>query len=448
MKPTLALLALGLLLFTGVIFAQDSDSQPDSAAISNSDETSPAASPHTQADILADSATISGRAGVLYRNGEPLYPMPPERKALLEEYSDFVDVWRFVDFFSGLLVLGIVLFTGLSHRLSLWAKRLRQSYLVVWLYTTLVVVALSMLSFPFTFYRGYYIEKEFGFLNQTFGQWFGEQLLGLLVVQMLAPIPVYLFHWMVQRFRRWWLVFSIVSMPLLVVLIVLAPVVIAPLFNTYEPLQDKQLEHEILTLAGKAGIEGSDVFQVDASRQSSKVNAYVTGLFGTKRIVLYDTLIKGFTYDEIKYVMGHEMGHYVMRHIWWGLAIAVVFLFASLWIIDKTIHRAAHRFRHHFGFERISELASFPLVLAFLSIIMFVGQPVTNYFSRVMEYQSDRFGLEIARVPTEAAVASFEKLSAYNLSNPDPNPLVEFWFYTHPSLKNRIEEIREFRKVP
>ena len=390
--------------------------------------------------------SITGHAGILMKNGEPLYPLSPERKALLSEYAKTVNTWRFVEFLSGLLVLGIILFTGLSAKLRNWVKGFRNSYLMIWFYTVLVLVVMSILSFPFDYYRDYHLEVTYGFMNQTFIAWFGEQMLSLLIAAILMPIPIWFFYFVVQRFKRWWLAFSIGALPFLVLFIVIAPVLISPLFNKFEPLTDKRLEGEILVLASKAGIEGSDVFEVNASKQSSKVNAYVTGLFGTKRIVLYDTLIKGFTYDEIKFVMGHEMGHYLMRHIWWGLGIAVLSLLIMLWLLNKTIHSAIHRWRHYFKFDRLGDVASLPLVLAYLSIFSFFFQPVTNWASRYMEHQSDIFGMQVTDVSGDEAATAFDKLSAYNLSDPDPSLLVEFWFYDHPALKGRMEFVRQYRK--
>jgi Zn-dependent protease with chaperone function len=217
------------------------------------------------------------------------------------------------------------------------------------------------------------------------------------------------------------------------------------MFNVFEPLKDKHLEGEILALASKAGIEGSDVFQVDGSKQSSKINAYVTGLFGTKRIVLYDTMIDNFETDEIKFVMGHEMGHYVMNHIWWGLSIVVLFIAFAFWLVDKTIRPAIDRFKDRFGFDRLGDIASLPLVMVFISVISFFFNPITNGASRYWEHQADIYGMEITDVSGESAAIAFDKLSVFNLSDPDPHPIIEFWFYDHPTLKKRMEFVRGYR---
>jgi STE24 endopeptidase len=248
----------------------------------------------------------------------------------------------------------------------------------------------------------------------------------------------------ISRFKKWWLGFTIAAIPLMVAAMILIPVYIQPMFNTFGPLQDKNLETKLLDLAGKAGIEGSNVFEVDASRQSEKINAYVTGMFNTKRIVLYDTLVKNFTTDEILFVMGHEMGHYVMNHIWLGLGLGVLFLLLSLWLVNRMVHGFIHRNQRRFRFDRLEDFASLPLILLLITVISFVGQPITNGASRSMEHQADIYGMRITGVNGEVAAQAFDKLSVFNLSDPDPSPLVEFWFYSHPSLKKRMEFVQTF----
>ncbi len=394
-----------------------------------------------------DSTTsdTSEQAGAAASTKEAVYPLSPERQAKLIAYSRFSNIWRFAEFFISIGILALILFTGLSAKLRNWAQAAGKRFLVIWLFLVMFILAEYILSFPFHVYRGFVVENNYGFMNQTFIQWWGEDLLGLLIGCIVAILPMWFFYWLVGKYRKWWLWFSIGAIPFAIFFIVIAPVVISPLFNKFEPLKDKQLETQILALADKAGIEGSDVFQVNASKQSTKVSAYVTGLFGTKRIVLYDNLIDNFSYDEIGFVMGHEMGHYVMHHVWWGLLVAIVFIAFALWLTDKTIHPVINRFKSRFRFERLSDIASLPLVMVYLTIISFIFQPITNSASRFMEHQADKYGLDITDVSGEAAVIAFDKLSVFNLSDPDPHWLIEFWFYDHPALKKRMDFVRGYR---
>ncbi len=420
-------------------------------AVTDETEQEPAVHSEAVEETLVDmdSVGVTGqktKVGATTTDEIALYPMSPERKAKLISYSQFKNIWRFVSFFISIGLLALILFTGLSAKMRDFAQRIRLKFFAVWLFWALFSLVDYLLNLPFTVYRSFVVESNYGFMNQTFVQWWGEDLLGLLITIVIGIVPVWFFYWLVNRMKRWWLAFSIGTIPFVVLLIVIVPVVVAPLFNKFEPLKDKQLEAEILALAESAGIEGSDVFQVDGSKQSTKINAYVTGLFGTKRIVLYDTMIDNFTTDEIRYVMGHEMGHYLMNHLWWGLGVAIIFILFTLWLMDKTIHRVIRRFRTRFRFEQLSDIASLPLVLIFAFAINFVFQPITNSASRFMERQCDKFGMDITGVDGETAATTFDKLSVFNLSDPDPHPLIEFWFYTHPSLKKRMEFARNYRQ--
>ncbi len=428
------LIIAGLTLICVSSILGDTTAVPvDSAAATQVD--TPAQTP---SDSVAVTATQGGSSD------EVQYPLSPERKAKLTAYSRFTNIWRFVDFIASLVIFCIFLYTGLSAKLRTWASSLKSRFLSAWIYLALFLVINYILSFPLSYYREFVVEGNYGFLNQTFMEWWldGLKYLGLAI--LLGIVPMFFFYWVISRFKNWWLVFSLGAIPFMILMIVVAPVFISPLFNKFEPLQDKNLETQILTLASQAGIEGSNVFEVDASKQSEKVNAYVTGLFNTKRIVLFDTLIKNFTVDEIRFVMGHEMGHYVMNHMWIGLGLAIIFLIVALWLVNKLIHGFIQSNVRSFRFDRLEDFASLPLVMLLLTIILFVGQPIMNGASRSMEHQSDIYGMRITGVSGEVAATAFDKLSAYNLSDPDPNALVEFWFYSHPSLKKRMEFVRQF----
>jgi len=396
-------------------------------------------------DSLALEETIAATSEL--ETEPPIYPMSPERKQRLIEYSQFKNIWRFVSFFIGLSILALILFSGLSARLRKWAQRARLRFFVVWLYAILVLAVDYLLNLPFSIYRGFIVESNYGFMNQTFLEWWSEDLLGLLIFAMFAIIPMWFFYRLVARMKRWWLAFSLGSIPFLITLVVLVPVVISPMFNEFEPVKDKVLEAKLQTLAAKAGIEGADVFQVNGSKQSTKINAYVTGMFGSKRIVLYDTMIDNFTHDEIMFVMGHEMGHYVKQHIWWGLALYVAFILFALWLTDRVIHSIIDHFKFRFKFDRLANIASLPLVLIFISIISFLFQPLTNGVSRYMEHSCDIYGMDITDVDGESAAIAFDKLSVFNLSDPSPHPVIEFWFYSHPSLDRRMAFVREYTKT-
>jgi len=423
---------LMLLVFTGLVMAltglaAGEDSLPaDTLAAPTADVEAAA----------ADTASVQG---------DLPYPISPERYDKLVSYSRFNNIWRFVSFLIGLATLALILFAGWSAKFRSWVSGIKPRFFAIWAFLVLILLADYLLNLPFSIYRSFIVEKNYGFLNQTFMEWWTEDLLGLVLSLILSIVPMWFFYWLVSIMKRWWLAFSLGMIPFIVLMVVIAPVVISPMFNNFVPLEDKQLESEIVALAEKGGIGDADIFQVDGSRQSNKLNAYVTGLFGSKRIVLYDTLIRNFSTDEIKFVMAHEMGHYVMHHIWWGLLVTVLFTLGALWLMDVTIRPVIRKFKKRFGFDSLSDIASLPLVLIFVSVIFFVFQPVTNGFSRYIERQADRYGMEMSGVSGEAAAIAFDKLSVYNLSDPDPDPIIEFWFYDHPALQKRMEFVRGFR---
>jgi Zn-dependent protease with chaperone function len=395
-----------------------------------------------------DTALVASVPGPAEAGEEGLYPMSPEREAKLAHYSRFVNWWRFADLVIDVGLLWLLLISGFSARMRSWAQVARKRFLVVWAFLAMFITARYLLGFPFHFYRAFVVENQFGFSNQSFAAWLSEDLLGLLVTAVIGIIPVWFLYRLMERVRRWWLAFTVAAVPFMVFFVVVAPVVIDPLFNKFEPLPESDLRSEINALASAHGLAAADIFQVNASQQSSRINAYVTGLFGSKRVVLYDTMIDNFTIDEVKFVVGHEMGHYLKHHLWWGLLVAVILIGFGLWLISLLIDFPIRRFSHRFGFDRASDIASLPLVMIFAILIFFVIRPIPSAAGRLMERQCDRFAVDVSGVSAGTAVTCFEKLSAYNLSDPDPHPLIEFWFYSHPSIKKRIAFVRSYQPQP
>jgi Zn-dependent protease with chaperone function len=296
---------------------------------------------------------------------------------------------------------------------------------------------------PIDFFRGFLIEHNYGFSNQSVTEWFIEGLKSLGVSTLFLLIVITSLYWLINRFKMWWIYFSIGALPFAIIMIIVLPVLVDPIFNEFKPLKDEKLRSELMAMAGRAGIENPDIFQVDASKQTKKVNAYFTGMLGTKRIVLYDNMINNFSDDEIKFVMGHEIGHYKMNHIWKGLMVAIIIVFVAAFLADKLLSPIIDKYRHKIGFDRLGDIASVPLLFLYVTVFMFLFQPVHNSISRSMEYNSDEYGLRLSGVDEITAVTTFDKLSVFNLSDPDPPAIIEFWFYSHPSLSRRIDYVKE-----
>ena len=423
---------VGIIILLLSIVSQAQDSTFDTTIIQDT-----IASEKLTVDSTVEAAGITDE--------EPIYPMSPERKENLISYSKFKNVWRFFSFFLGLIIMSLFLFTGFSAKLRDWAQIAKYRFLIFWMYLGLFALFNYIIEFPFSFYRSFMVENSYGFINQTFMEWWSEDLLTLGLTILIGIIPFWFIYWLIDIAKRWWLLFSLGSIPFLVLVMIIVPIYIMPLYNDFVPLENEQLRTELLALSDKAGIEDPDLFQVNASKQSTKLGAYVTGMFGSKRIVLYDTMIDNFEMDEIKFVTGHEMGHYVKNHIWYGLLVTILFICFALWLTDLMIHKFIDRFKAKFKFNKLSDIASLPLLMIFLAIISFVFEPVTNGFSRYNEHQSDIYGMEISEVSGESAAIAFDKLSAFNLSDPDPHPIIEFWFYSHPTLKKRMEFVRNYK---
>jgi Zn-dependent protease with chaperone function len=231
---------------------------------------------------------------------------------------------------------------------------------------------------------------------------------------------------------------SLVSIAISFIMIFVQPIWIAPLFNHFGPMKNQALEQQILGLASRAGIEGARVYEVDMSADTKALNAYVTGFGATKRIVLWDTTISKLTPDEILFVMGHEMGHYVLHHIWWSFLFYSAMAFVLFYLTYRSSHALLNKFHHRFGFRHLYDFASLPLLVLVFTAWQFLFSPLFNCVSRHFEHQADEFGLEITQ-NNQAAAEAFIALQQQNLANPRPGPLYVFWRASHPPLGSRID---------
>ncbi|MGE5237075.1 MAG: M48 family metallopeptidase, partial [Acidobacteriota bacterium] len=247
----------------------------------------------------------------------------------------------------------------------------------------------------------------------------------------------------IRRIRRWWLALWLGAVPLTIFFVLIAPVVLDPMFNDFKPLRDEKLRTELLDLAHRAGIEGGRVYEVDRSKQTKTMNAYVNGLGPTKRIVLWDTIIAKMDHDELRFVMAHEMGHYVLHHVWKGLGFILAVMFAVFWMGQHAVEWATRRWGRRWGFDDASDPAAVPLLLLVLTVFFFLLTPVINGYSRTIEHQSDIFALELTRL-NDAGARAFVAFAEDSKVLPDPGPFIRFWRYSHPTLAERIAFCRSY----
>jgi len=269
-----------------------------------------------------------------------------------------------------LLVPAVILCSGLSARLQDFAERIgRKCVFIVAIYVVAFMAAHYLMEFPLNCYQGFFRQHAYGLSNQSFGRWLGNSLKRLAVDTTGLAAFLWLPYLLMRNSpRRWWFYTWIATTAATVLVVFITPLWIDPLFNHFGPLKNKALEAEILALAKRAGIEGSRVYEVDKSADTKAVNAYVTGFMGTKRIVLWDTLIAKLDRRELLTVMGHEAGHYVMHHVWQGILISSALMFFGLCVLSRVSPRLIDRFKKQFGFDRVSSIASWPLILLFFGV--------------------------------------------------------------------------------
>ena len=339
----------------------------------------------------------------------------------------------------GLLALWGVLASGLSVKLRQVVQPLRFSLFQLAGYYALLTLVLIALHAPLTWYSSYYLEHAYGLSSQSFPAWAGDMAKGV-AVDVATTVPIlWVLFWLIKRSpRRWALWFWGALIPLIAFGIFVSPLVVDPLFNRFTPLPPGPLKTRIEALAAKAGIPNAPVYVVDKSRQTHSTNAYVTGIGSSARIVLWDTTLQRMPEDQIVAVVAHEMGHYVLKHLYWGFALSVGGLLLGLPLAQKFVEAMLARYGRRWGVTSLSDYAATPALLLTVSLAGFLLAPLTNGVSRVIEHQADAYGLEV-NGNGPAMARAFVSLSEQNLSDPNPPAFIKFWLFTHPPLRERID---------
>ena len=363
--------------------------------------------------------------------------VPAEQRARSDAYFEggyWLQLWTFL-WTAAVFIL--LLQTGVSARMRDLAERsTRVPALQTALYWTQFVIAAAILSLPLTVYRDHFREHRYGLSNLTFAGFIGEELKGLAVNIVFGGFAAMALYAVVRRLTRtWWIWGAVVSIGFVAFGTLVAPVLIVPLFNSPKKLQDPRVVAPILSLARANGIEAGEVWEIDASKQSKRVSANVTGLFGTERITLNDNLLNRASLPEIEAVMGHEMGHYVLNHIQKALMELAIIIVAGFALVARLFERLRSRTQARWGVRVIGDVAGLPLAALLFSTYLFLLTPVLNSIIRVQEYEADVFGLNAAGKPDGFAQSAL-KLAEYRKL--DPGPLEEIVFYDHPSGRTRI----------
>lgn len=349
-----------------------------------------------------------------------------------------------VDTVYALVVMGVLLWLKVSARMRTVAQSFTRSrFWQVSIYFIMFFVLVTAVTFPLTIYEEFFREHAYGLSNQTFEQWLGDFGIEFAVSLLGATILTTLLYAGIRATRRgWWIWGTILTIAFLAFFMTIYPVFLAPLLNHYKPLPDGPVKQQILSMARANEVPATNVYEFDASRQSDRISANVSGLFGTTRISVTDNLLKRGTPREAKAILGHEIGHYVMNHALVNLLWLSIVYTIGFWFADRAFRFLTGLFGGNWDVRTIDDPAGLPVLYATFTIYLFFATPFINTIIRTQESQADMFGVNAAREPDAFATAAL-KLSEYRKL--DPSPLEEWVFFDHPSGRTRISMMMRWK---
>ena len=347
--------------------------------------------------------------------------------------------------FIAILVDWLLLRFRLAHGFRSIGERFsRRPWVITWVTALLYTIVAAVLTLPWTIYSAFFREREYGLMSQTFGGWFGEQAISFALSLVIAPLVIVAIYAVIRRFPRgWWLWGTGVIGLFALIGIVIAPVYIAPLFNTYTELEAGPLRTKIEAIAAKYDIPADHIYVFDASKQTKRISANVSGLGPTIRISLNDNLLDRTSEPEILAVMGHEMGHYKLGHVWLNVGGLILIFGFGFFLISRIAPRLIARHGERWGVRNLADPASLPVISALFTAYMLLATPATNTLIRTQEAAADAFGLQAAREPDGFARAAM-RLSEYRKI--EPSALEEALFYDHPSGATRVRGSMQWKK--
>ncbi len=417
---------LGLLLLSGPGLADETPARP----------APPSAGMPSVADV-PEAARLSSHFSAEAATEAYLARIPPAAKVRSDAYFEggcWLILWHYL---YGAAVFLLLLRLGWSARIrDLAGKVTRFGPVHTFVYWAFFLVVVYVFASPLTVYEGFWREHRYGLATQSFGPWALDQLKLILVGIVLGGILAVLVFGIVRRLRKsWWIWGAAVTVLFLTFVAMIVPVFIDPIFNKVTRLDAPRVTGPILSMARANGIPARDVYQIDASRQTNRISAEVSGIGSTLRITLNDNLLRRGSLEEIEAAMGHEMGHYVLNHTYKGIAFFAVLIVGAFALLRWALARSIVRWGATWRVQDVGDTAVLPLVFFLVSTIFFVLTPVTNTFSRTLEVEADLFGLNAAGQPDGFAQAA---ILAGEYRKMSPGPLEEFVFYDHPSGRNRI----------
>ena len=336
------------------------------------------------------------------------------------------------------IILAFVYF-GYSLKLEKYLVQFTSNnYLLLIFFVLVTGFAASIINFPIKYYVEFYLEHKYELSNQSFWRWIWEDFKGLLVGGVIGIPILLLFYYVLNVFGTlWWLPFAAAMFLISVVMAQLVPVLILPIFYKITPLENDELKKRILHLASDVKMKVENVFKFDMSKNTKKANAAFTGLGKTKRIILGDTLLDNYTEDEIETVIAHEFGHYKHKHIVKNIFIGTATSFLTFYLLALFYSKSIL----WFGFSDIIQVSALPILSLWGMLIGLISTPIGNIISRKFEFEADEYAIQTTG-KSEAFINTLEKLNEQNLGDKEPHPLVEWFFYSHPSIIKRKEHIK------
>jgi Zn-dependent protease with chaperone function len=376
-----------------------------------------------------------------------VYTLPPDKLAKSKALYDLRTKLLFIDTAYSLLVLWALLALGIAAKYRDWAERVStHRFVQALIFVPLFLLTLAVLGLPLDAYQQQ-ISLQYGLSVQSWGSWFGDVLKGQMVSLIIFTLAIWGITSLIRKSpRHWWFYTWLVAIPFIIFIVFLAPIVIDPLFNNFEPLDksNPQLVDALERVTKRGGLEipRDRMFLMKASEKVTTLNAYVTGFGPSKRVVVWDTTIKNATTPETMFVFGHEMGHYVLNHIVIGIIATVIGLFIGFYILYRIANWAFPRFQQRWHMRELSDWAAVPMLLLIFSILSLVSQPIGSTISRQLEHNADIYGLEVTHGinpdSQEVAAHAFQVLGELALSYPYPSDFYVFWYADHPPIRDRV----------
>jgi Zn-dependent protease with chaperone function len=392
-------------------------------------------------------AAQSGERGV--EQAPEQYKLTPEKRQQALAYSRE----RYVLYFVGVgFALGIYFLLWRSG-LAQWFRNIAQRasgrhFLQCLIFVPIFCAVAALLELPLDYYSGFVLEHRFGLSTQGFASWLFDWGKNFALSTAMMVFLIWILYAIIRRSpQHWWFYFWLVTIPVTLGIILLQPLVVDPLFFKFTPLENSrpELVEEIEQMLGRAELQipSTRIFEMNASSKTNAIDAYVTGLGASKRVVIWDTTLEKMSPDEILLVVGHETGHYALEHIPKEFAliqmVALVFIVAGFIAVTRMIRRWGPRT----GLEGAGDLASLPLMFLILTAMYFLSSPAICAISRYYEHQADQYGLEVSygvvKDPNAAEARALQVLGEGDLADPAPSPFIKFWLYSHPPLSERIQ---------